>query len=207
MSAIDGVKMEDSDQSPRPHRECPWWMGYLITSPLRKLRENPAKILGPLVEPGTVAVDVGCAMGFFSVPLARMVGETGRVVCVDVQQRMLSTLDRRARRRRLDGVIETRVCTQEDLGLDDLAGGADLALAIHVVHESACRRSFLAQIRDVLCPGGQLLVIEPKGHVSAADFAVTRRLCGEMGMIERGLDWHRSGLAARFEKPRSRRAR
>jgi ubiquinone/menaquinone biosynthesis C-methylase UbiE len=43
-------------------------------------------------------LDVGCGMGFFSLPIARLVGETGRVVCVDLQARMIKCLLRRAKK-------------------------------------------------------------------------------------------------------------
>ncbi len=172
------------EETPRDHHVCPWWVGYLIASPLRKLGENPKKILDPLVEPGMTAIDIGSAMGFFSLPLARMVGEHGRVVCLDVQERMLASLSRRARRAGLDHIIEPRLCTQEDLGLEYLGGGADLALAIHVVHETAYPRRFLKQCVDALRPGGRLLVIEPSGHVSEEDFESTRRLGLDVGFAE-----------------------
>ena len=120
-----GPRHDDGASSPR-HRVCPWWNGYLLLSPLRRISENPRTILAPLVARGMTVVDVGCAMGFYSLPLARMVGEGGRVVCVDLQQRMLSTLVRRARRRGLGHIVEPRLCTQERLDLDDLAGRAGL---------------------------------------------------------------------------------
>ena len=30
------------------HDVCPWWLGYMLASPLRKLRHNPALILSAL---------------------------------------------------------------------------------------------------------------------------------------------------------------
>ena len=88
--------------------------------------ENPGTILGPYVEPGSTVVDVGCAMGFHSLDLARLVGPDGRVVCLDIQQKMLDRLVKRARRKGLDTIIEARLCTQEGLELDDLDGTAEL---------------------------------------------------------------------------------
>jgi 2-polyprenyl-3-methyl-5-hydroxy-6-metoxy-1,4-benzoquinol methylase len=169
------------EESPRNHHVCPWWVGYLIANPLRKLGENPETILSPLVEPGITAVDIGCGMGFFSLPLARMIGGSGRVVCVDVQERMLATLERRARRRDLDQIVETRLATQEDLGLEDLEGQADLLLAIHVLHETAYPRRFLGRCLEILRTGGKLLVIEPRGHVSDEDFEASRLLAVDVG--------------------------
>jgi 2-polyprenyl-3-methyl-5-hydroxy-6-metoxy-1,4-benzoquinol methylase len=159
-------------------------MGYLLASPLRALSENPKRILGPLVRPGITAVDVGCAMGFFSLPLARMVGAEGRVVCVDLQRRMLTTLQRRARRRGLDQIIETRQCSEHDLGLDDLDGQADLVLAAHVVHEVPHPAQLFATCRTILRPGGRLLLIEPTGHVSTEEFEATTRLARAAGLVE-----------------------
>ncbi len=176
-------------------------MGYVIANPLRKIGENPKKILAPLVEPGMTAVDLGCAMGFFSLPLARMVGDDGRVVCVDLQRRMLSTLERRARRRGLDHIIETRECAEDDLGLDDLLGRADLVLAVHVVHEVPDPERFLAACRAVLRPFGRLLVIEPKGHVSAEDFERTVQLAHKVGFMDCGLLPPGRGLQRLFENP------
>lgn len=36
---------------------CPWWMGYFLANPLRRLVENPEKLLGPFVDQGMTAVD------------------------------------------------------------------------------------------------------------------------------------------------------
>jgi ubiquinone/menaquinone biosynthesis C-methylase UbiE len=147
------------------------------------------------------AVDVGAAMGFFSLPLARMVGDKGRVICVDVQKRMLSSLLKRAKRKRLEHVIECRPCTQEDLCLSDLSGKADLALAVHVAHETAFPRRFLTQIREVLRPGGKLLLIEPRGHVPEPEFEATRALCREVGLNELQLTKLRRSTALLLERP------
>jgi ubiquinone/menaquinone biosynthesis C-methylase UbiE len=175
-------------------------MGFVIASPLRKLGENPEKILPPLVEPGMTAVDIGSAMGFFSLPLARMVGASGRVVCVDIQERMLRSLVRRARKKGLENIIETRVATTKSLGLDDLQGAADLALAIHVVHETAYPRTFLAQCHDVLRPGGKLLLLEPRGHVSEDDFEATRQLALDVGFSDGGSSQLKKSLMSVLER-------
>ena len=184
MNVMPATSSTGLDERPRDHHVCPWWVGYLITNPLRRLGENPDTILDPMVSPGMTAIDIGCGMGFFSLPLARKVGERGRVVCVDVQPKMLSSLGRRAKRKGLADIVECRLATQDDLAIDDLGGQADLVLAVHVLHETAFPRRFLASCRDVLRPGGQMLVIEPKGHVSDGDFEESLRLAVEIGLTE-----------------------
>ena len=80
------------------HSVCPWWLGYLLASPIRKLIQDPDRILSPYVKPGMVALDVGSAMGFFTLPLARIVGSTGHVIAIDLQEKMIKSLRRRATR-------------------------------------------------------------------------------------------------------------
>lgn len=163
-----------------PHT-CPWWIGYLLASPVRRLFENPEKLLRPHVHPGDTVIDLGCAMGFFSIPLARLTGPRGRVVSVDVQERMLSSLRRRVGRAKLQDVVEIRRCEPGALGLDDLAGTADLALAWHVVHEVDDRAAFLKACYGALRPGGRLLLAEPVGHVPSDDFQAELSFAREAG--------------------------
>ena len=170
---------------PRDHHTCPVWVGRLLASPLRRIVENPLKIFSPYLSAGDIAVDVGSAMGFHSLDLARLVGPDGRVICLDIQQEMLDGLVKRARRTKLDGVIEPRLCTQQDLGLADLKGWVDLVVAFNVVHETSYPKRFLASCVEALEPGGHLFIAEPKGHVTDEDFETTVRAAEELGLTRR----------------------
>lgn len=151
-------------------RVCPIWVGYLLASPIRRLFQNPDKILGPYVKEGMHVLDIGCAMGFFSLPAAAMVGKSGRVLCIDVQEKMTQALQKRADRAGLSDRIETRVCQSDSLCISDLAGTIDFALAMAVVHEVPEAAIFFKEICKALKPSGQLLVAEPKAHVSEKAF-------------------------------------
>lgn len=155
-----------------PH-VCPWWLGYFLASPIRRLAENPDKLLGGLITPGMTVLDVGCAMGFFTLPAARMVGSSGRVIAVDIQPKMIRALRRRAKRCGLLDRIETRISAEQGLGLSDLDGKIDLVLAIHVVHEVPDRDRLMSELSRAVKNTGRVLMIEPKGHVNAGEFAET----------------------------------
>lgn len=156
----------------QPH-VFPWWAGYLLLSPLRKRSVDPMDLLRPYVREGTLALDAGCAMGFFSLPLAGLVGESGRVVCVDMQKRMIVSLRRRAERAGLADRIDARLCSQNSLMLGDLPGRIGFALAFGVVHEVPDRGRFLGELHRALARGGRLLIGEPRWPVPAADFRET----------------------------------
>ncbi len=149
---------------------CPPWVGRLLLSPLRRLVENPSRIFSPFVREGMVVLEPGCAMGYFTLPLARMVGTRGRVIAVDIQPRMLAVLEQRARRAGLIGRIEIREAGADGLGVDDLAGSADFCPVIHVAHEVPDQDRFFAQIATTLRPGGTALLIEPRWHVTKQEF-------------------------------------
>ena len=86
------------------NRVCPWWIGYLLASPLRRwLGQDPAKILSPYVREAMTVLEPGPGMGFFTIPLARLVGPSGRVIAVDLQPKMIESLKRRASKA---GVLE-----------------------------------------------------------------------------------------------------
>jgi ubiquinone/menaquinone biosynthesis C-methylase UbiE len=157
---------------------CPWWGGYFIDNPLRRLLHDPVKIVGPYVTPGMTVMDVGCGMGFMSLAMARMVGERGAVIAVDLQERMLDVVMRRAEKAGLAERIRPHRCQQDRLGV---TARVDFALAMMMVHEVPDRRRLLGEVRGCLVPGGKLLVVEPKLHVSGKAFAQTVAIAREVG--------------------------
>lgn len=162
-------------------RVCPVWIGYLSVNPLRKLLQNPEKILSPYINNGMKVLDIGCAMGFFSLPLARMVGSSGKVICVDLQQKMIESLEKRAKKAGLSNRIGTRICRESSLVLDGLDEEIDFTLAFYVVHEVPDVCGFFSQVYKTMKPGGRFLVVEPKGHVSKRDFEVTISIAEKAG--------------------------
>jgi len=162
---------------------CPWWIGYLLVNPIRRLGQNPDRILSPYVSNGMTALDVGCGMGFFSLDMARRVGEEGKVICVDLQEKMITSLLKRAGKAGLKNRIEPRSCSGHSLNIDDLGNQVDFALAFAIVHEVPDPESFFRQIFLTLKPGGSLLFSEPKGHVSELKFKKSIDIAINIGLI------------------------
>jgi ubiquinone/menaquinone biosynthesis C-methylase UbiE len=165
-----------------PHRVCPWWLGYFLLGRVRRWFQDPAEILKDHVTPGMTVLEPGPGMGFFTLELARLVGPRGRVVAVDVQDRMLAVLRRRAERAGVSSRIETRLSTNAELGVDDLAGKVDFVLAFALVHEVPDAVAFFTQVARVLRSSGRVLLAEPRGHVSEAKFTMTLEEAAATGL-------------------------
>jgi tRNA A58 N-methylase Trm61 len=151
-------------------RVCPWWLGYILASPLRRLLQDPAAVVEPYVQQGMTVLEPGPGMGFFTLELARKVGSTGRIVAVDIQPRMIAGLKRRAAKAGLLARVEARVAPTDSLGLADLRGKVDFTLAMAVVHEMPSASRFFGQAAEAMKPGATLLLAEPSGHVKEAEF-------------------------------------
>ena len=164
------------------HRICPWWIGYFLASPVRRLWQQPRAIVGPYVTEGMTVLEPGPGMGFFTLELARLVGTVGRVIAVDAQPRMLAALRGRASRAGLAGRIETRQVTDDVLGVADLAGRVDFVLAFAMVHEVADAERFFADVSTAMKAGAKLLLSEPVGHVTESRFAATLDLAARFGL-------------------------
>lgn len=160
---------------------CPWWVGYLLVSPLRAWFEKPEKILAPHVSRGMTVLDVGPGMGFFTIPAARLVGPEGRVIAVDVQEKMLTSLVKRARKAGVADRVVVHVCEPGDLGVVE---PVDLCLLMNVAHEVPDAAGLFAQVRAVLKPAGRVILAEPSFHVSEAEFGQTLSLALASGLTK-----------------------
>jgi len=155
---------------------CPFWIGYFLLSPFRKLSQNPQQILKSYLKPGMASMDFGSAMGYFSLPMAKMVEPGGKAICVDVQQKMLDILQKRAQKTGLTASIETHLISQSQPDLEKYYNKIDFVLLFAVVHEVPDKTFLFTELAKVLKPGALLLFSEPSGHVTETAFLESIKL-------------------------------
>ena len=178
-------------------RLCPWRHAYSFDNALRRFFHRPEKMLAPYLKKGMTVLDIGCGMGFFTIGMARMLGDKGRVIAVDVQQEMLDVLLRRARRKGVAHRIRLHRCEADELGVED---EIDFALAFWMVHEVPNPNRLGAQVRSCLMPTGKFLVVEPSFHVSRSHFQDILDAVRAAGLRESAQPRIRLSRAALFEK-------
>lgn len=157
---------------------CPWWVAYTFDNPLRRLFHSP-RLFDGLLAKGQTAIDIGCGMGFFSLMMARLVGEEGQVIAIDLQEKMLEKVSARARRAGLQSRIRLHKCEPDTL---DILVTADFILAFWMVHEVPDPKAFLQEVRNLLKPTGRFFVAEPKLHVTETAFKETIDLAAGAGL-------------------------
>lgn len=157
---------------------CPSWLCFTFDNPLRKRFQDPYKILSPYIRPGHTVVDIGPGKGFFTIPMCKIVGREGRVIAVDIQERMLRALQQRASEAGLAANLITNHSRPDDFGLDVKA---DFVLAFWMVHEVPELPHFFVNIREIMKPKASFLIAEPLFHVTKKAFDNTLRTAQKMG--------------------------
>ena len=151
----------------RKHHVCPRWLCFTFDNWIRRRIQNPDQIISPYVRAGDTVVDVGPGIGFFTIPMARLVGDSGRVIAVDIQEEMLAAIAQRALHAGVAHRIIPRLASPVSLNVMVLA---DFILAFWMAHEVPDQERFFAQLHAVLKNDGKFLLSEPKLHISRPQF-------------------------------------
>ena len=167
--------------SNRNHHVCPVERAGGLDSRIRRWIQNPQKILGAYIEEGMTVLDIGCGPGFFSIDMAKMVGESGRVIAADLQEGMLEKLRDKIKGTELEGRITLHKCQEDKTGVSE---NVDFVLLFYVVHEVPNKKKFFNEMVTILKPNGQVLIVEPPFRVSKTAFEETIRKAREAGLTE-----------------------
>jgi ubiquinone/menaquinone biosynthesis C-methylase UbiE len=131
-----------------------------LEDPKRDAYQKPDEVVKALkLEQGEVVADIGAGSGYFTFRLARPVGERGRIYAVDVSPDMVLYLNRRVRDLNVKNVV-TILSAPDDPLLGD--GSVDRFLIVDTWHHIGGHARYLALLKRMLKPGGQVIMIDFK---------------------------------------------
>jgi ubiquinone/menaquinone biosynthesis C-methylase UbiE len=109
------------------------------------------------LRPGQTVADVGAGTGLFTRLFSPQVGETGRVIAVDIAQKFLDHIESTTRQAGLRN-IETRLCQADSIGLPP--NSVDLVFICDTYHHFEFPTKTMQSVFRALKPGGRVVLID-----------------------------------------------
>ncbi len=104
-----------------------------------------------------IFVDIGCGIGYFSIPASTIVGPEGKVFALDNSSDMLEELKRRIDKKRIINIVPI---LSESYKFPLGSNSGTFAFISNVLHEVENKTNFLEETNRVLVDGGTLCIIE-----------------------------------------------
>jgi len=184
-------KADEQDELPAPldtymGREVAPYMTYhgapWLMRKERQEEEHCKQLLAALkIKPGQTVCDMGCGSGFYTVRMAKLVGEKGLVLAVDIQPEMLSLLDKTAKKA---GTKHIKPVLGSPIDPSLPAGEVDLILVVDVYHEFGYPVQMLAAMRKSLKPGGRIALAEYRLEDPAVPIKLLHKMSKEQILKE-----------------------
>jgi len=155
-----------------------------LDSKLRKFIQNPNKILSPFIKKDMLVADIGCGTGLYSIEAARLVGEKGKVIAVDIQDGMLEKLKNKINKTQIEKRIIIHKSKKDTLNLKEKF---DFIYVLFVVHETPNQEFFYKELKSILKENGKILIAEPSFIVTKKGFEKSINLAQKVGFkVENG---------------------
>ena len=174
-----------------------WMITLMHDNPLLPIFKNPYRLLEAAgLKPGQKVLEVGCGPGFFTIPVANMVGDHGIVYAVDVHPRAIESVQKKIEGKEIRNVIPM-LANASHTGLPE--GSIDLAFMFGLPHIVGGRENVLSEIHRILRPGGILSCKKTRGSekrliedLEKAGFAYSGRQARIL-LFTKGNDRNREG--------------
>jgi len=148
-------------------RVCPVENAGGLDNSLRRFLQNPRKLLEPYISKGMTVLDLGCGPGFFSIEIARLLSDSGKVIAADLQDGMLEKVRNKIEGTALQQRVLIHKCQANSICVLE---NVDFVLAFYMIHEVPDQDRLFSELKAILKPNGRIYIIEPKFHVSKKAF-------------------------------------
>ncbi len=121
------------------------------------LDKNASDFLAEIgIKEGQAILDFGCGSDTYTIPAAKLVGESGIVYALDVSRKALDRMEERAKSEELENIVRIDASSEREIPLENKK--IDLALLIDVLQEIDDRAALFDEISRILKLGGAVCV-------------------------------------------------
>ena len=106
---------------------------------------------------GDVMADIGCGIGYFTIPASKIVGDSGKIFAMDILPEMLQDVGIKIKENNISN-IEIILTEENDLKLED--NKITIAFISSVLHEADEKENFLNEIKRIISPKGRIAIVE-----------------------------------------------
>ena len=129
-----------------------------LDSPERKKLLPPDKVLNIIgIEKNMVIADVGCGTGYFSIPIAKLVGPKSKIYAIDISNEMLIETEKKAEEAEITNIITMKAGEES---FDLLENSCDMVFSSTVLHEVDCPQEFLLQCKKIINEKGSIIILD-----------------------------------------------
>lgn len=122
---------------------------------------NPEAVISQLqIKEGMKIADFGCGHGYFSLPLAKMVGNTGKVFAVDVLQDSLDNVKSKAELEGLNNIETIRGNLEKEGGSTLPKVDCDFVVLANILYQSQKKEDIIKEALRVLKVQGRLVIVD-----------------------------------------------
>lgn len=109
---------------------------------------------------GQTVAHLGCGPGFYLIPAAKIVGESGKCIGIDIQAHLLGEVESRATRQGVSKIVHTvRSNLENEKGSTLPPDSVDWVLVANILHQSNPAK-ILREAARIVKPEGRVVVIE-----------------------------------------------
>lgn len=106
---------------------------------------------------GDIMADIGCGIGYFTIPASKIVGASGKIFAMDILPEMLQDVEIKIPENNISN-IKTILTEENDLKLED--NKITIAFISTVLHEADEKENFLNEIKRIISPKGRIAIVE-----------------------------------------------
>ena len=139
------------------HKFNPENKGKLDNPERRKLLPPEEVLLELGLKKGQNMADIGCGIGYFTIPAGEIVGREAKVYGVDILEEMLRELDQRLEKK---GIYNVEKVKSEEYDLKIRDEKIDFALMVNVLHEIEEKEKFLREVNRIVRENGRIAIID-----------------------------------------------